>query len=109
MRKSFQIWDHFFPLLFSKNSENLKSFDIGLWEEDAKRPLNLVRNTNTKKILLSKAIYPKNKIFLHGDFPPLLVKILKSETTSFHYFSPKDSESLENNGQPTLAYMSKVS
>ena len=30
IRKSCQIWDHFFPLLFPKNSENLKSFDIWL-------------------------------------------------------------------------------
>ena len=30
--KSFQIWDRFFPLLFPKDSENLKSLDIGLWE-----------------------------------------------------------------------------
>ena len=37
---SFQIWDHFFPLLFPKDSENLKSLDIGLWEVRAKRRLN---------------------------------------------------------------------
>ena len=27
--KSFQIWDHFLQLLFPKNSENLKSLDLG--------------------------------------------------------------------------------
>ena len=43
MSKSFQIWDHFFPLLFPKDSKNLKSLDIGLWEVRAKRPLNGVR------------------------------------------------------------------
>ena len=43
MSKSFQIRDHFFPLLFPTDSENLKSFDIGLQEVGAKRPLNGVR------------------------------------------------------------------
>ena len=40
MSKSAQIWDHFFPLLFPKDSENPKSLDIGLWEVGAKRYLN---------------------------------------------------------------------
>ena len=40
MSKSFQIWDHFFSLLFPKDSENLKSLDIGLREVGAKRRLN---------------------------------------------------------------------
>ena len=43
MSKSFQIWDHFLPLLFPKNSEYLKSLGIGLREVGAKRPLNGVR------------------------------------------------------------------
>ena len=30
--KSFQIWDHFFWLLFPKDSENVKGLDIELWE-----------------------------------------------------------------------------
>ena len=38
--KKFQIWDHLFPLLFPKDSEYLKSLDIGLREVGAKRPLN---------------------------------------------------------------------
>ena len=29
MGKSFQIWDHLFPLLFPKDYEYLKSLDIG--------------------------------------------------------------------------------
>ena len=41
--KSFQIWDHFFKLPFHKDSEYLKSLNIGLWELGAKRPLNGVR------------------------------------------------------------------
>ena len=45
------MWDHFFPLLFPKDSESLKIFDIRLWEVGAKRPLNgtskVNRHTNT--------------------------------------------------------------
>ena len=40
MNKSFQILDHFFPLLFPKNFENEKSLDIGLYKRGAKRRLN---------------------------------------------------------------------
>ena len=36
MSKSLQIWDHFFPLLFLKNSANLKSLDIALREVEEK-------------------------------------------------------------------------
>ena len=35
-----QILDNFFPLLFPKDSESLKIFDIRLREVGAKRPLN---------------------------------------------------------------------
>ena len=38
--KNVPIWDHFFPLLFPKDSESLKILDIRLWEVGAKRPLN---------------------------------------------------------------------
>ena len=34
------MWHHFFPLLFPKDSESLKIFDIWLREVGAKRPLN---------------------------------------------------------------------
>ena len=88
--KSFQIWDHFFLLLFPKDSENLKSLDIGLWEVGARRPLNRVRNTDTKKILLSKAKFAeKLTLFCAAIFHPLLKKVFKSETTSLFYFSPR--------------------
>ena len=43
MSKSFTIWNKFFPLLFPKDSEYLKSLDIVLWEVGAKRPLNGMR------------------------------------------------------------------
>ena len=38
--KNIHIWDHFFPLLFPKDSESLKILDIRLREGGAKRPLN---------------------------------------------------------------------
>ena len=38
--KSFHIWDHFFPLLFPKDSKILKSLEMALWEMDAQRCLN---------------------------------------------------------------------
>ena len=34
--KNFQMLDHFFPLLFPKDSESLKILDIRLREEEAK-------------------------------------------------------------------------
>ena len=43
MSKSFLIRDHFFPLLFPKDSEYLTILDIGLLEVGAKKPLNRVR------------------------------------------------------------------
>ena len=49
--KNVQMLDHFFPLLFPKDSESLKIFDIQLREVGAKRPLNgtskVNRQTNT--------------------------------------------------------------
>ena len=44
--KSVQMLDHFFPLLFPKDSESLKIFDIGLREVGAKRPLNGTSKVN---------------------------------------------------------------
>ena len=61
MTKSFQIQDHLFVLLLLNDSENLKSLHIGLCEVGAKKRLKGVRNTNTKKILLSKAKFAQKK------------------------------------------------
>ena len=58
--KSFQIWDHFFPLLLLKDSENLKSLDIELWEVGAKRCLNGVNKCK-------KSVKKKNR---RGHFTP---------------------------------------
>ena len=94
MRKSFQIWDHFFPLLFPKDSENLKSLDIGLREVGEKRPLNGVRNTDTKKFLLSKAKFTqKQTFFLRSDFTPYISKGFQIWDHFFPLLFPKDSES----------------
>ena len=38
--KNVQILDHFFPLLFPKDSESLKILDIQIWEVGAKGQLN---------------------------------------------------------------------
>ena len=43
MRRSFQMLDHFFPLLFPKDSKSLKTLDIGLWKVGTKIHLNGVR------------------------------------------------------------------
>ena len=60
--KNVQILDHFFPLIFPKDSESLKILDIRLWEVGAKRPL---KGTFWKmwQIFseLIKNIYLKNK------------------------------------------------
>ena len=44
--KNVQMLDHFFPLLFPKDSESLKIFDIRLQEVGAKRPLNSTSKVN---------------------------------------------------------------
>ena len=50
--KNVQMLDHFFPLLFPKDSESLKILDIRLREVGAKRPLNgtskVNKHTNTQ-------------------------------------------------------------
>ena len=44
--KNVQMLDHFFPLLFPKDSGSLKILDIRLWEVEAKRPLNGTSKVN---------------------------------------------------------------
>ena len=46
--KSFQMWDHFFPLLFSKDSKSLKILDMRLREVGAKSRLNGTSKVNTQ-------------------------------------------------------------
>ena len=60
MNKSFQIWDHFFPLLLTNDSKNLKSLDIGLWKVGAQRRLNRVnkcKKSVKKKLFLPRRFY----------------------------------------------------
>jgi hypothetical protein len=63
--KNVQILDHFFPLLFPKDSESLKMLDIRLREEGAKRPLN--GTSKVKKV-------GKKTFFLRGDFRQFSIK-----------------------------------
>ena len=44
--KNVQIWDHFFPLLFPKDSKSLKILDIRLREVGANRRLNSTSKVN---------------------------------------------------------------
>ena len=75
-----QMLDHFFPLLFPKDSESLKILDIRLREVGAKRPLNGIskvnrhtdKHTDTQTDILT---YRK-----HRPRGPILWKCL------FHYF-----------------------
>ena len=65
LSKKVRILDHFLQLLFAKDSEYLKSLDIGLQEVGAKRPLNRVNEqTNTQnknKKEIAKSFVKKNK------------------------------------------------
>ena len=62
MRKSFTIWNHFWPLLFPKESQYLKSLDIELLEVGAKRCLNGVNKWKKKSVkklfLLQQFLHP---------------------------------------------------
>ena len=90
--KSFQIWDHYYPLLFPQYSKNLKRFHIGHQEVGAKLPLKVVRNTNTKKSC--SVICPKN-IFLRGDLTPFIRKSFQIWDHFLVLLFPKDSKSLK--------------
>ena len=80
--------DHFFPLLFPKNSESLKILDIQLREVEAKRPLN-----GTSKV---KKKWEKKKTFLlRGDFRQFSNKNVLIWDHFFPLLFPKDSESLK--------------
>ena len=78
MSKSFPIWDNFFPLFFPKNSENLKSLVIGLWEVGA-------INRQTAPIQQNPAqqgkIHPKANFFC-GAIYTEMDKLLESSKSS---------------------------
>ena len=80
LSKSFQIWDHFFPLLLRKDFENLKSLETGLWEVKRSE-----KHRYQKKSCSVRQNSPKNKhFFLQRFYTLFFVKFIKSETTSFH-------------------------
>ena len=79
LSKNVKIWDHFIPLLFPKDSEYSKSLDIGLPEMGEKWQLSGVNKW--KKYVKT---YFAATILQHFGATKF-----KSETTSFHYFSPK--------------------
>ena len=87
MRKSFTIWDHFFPFLVPRDSKYLKSLDIGLREVRAKRRLNKVNKWKN----------PKKKLFFcRGDFTPLMSKCFHIWDHFFALLFPKDSKYLKS-------------
>ena len=53
--KSFQIWDHFFPLFFTEDSENIKSVDIGFQQVGGKKTVKRSEKHRYQKIQLGKA------------------------------------------------------
>ena len=76
---------------WKKGSQILKL--LLLKEVGAKRPLNGIWNTNTKKILLSKAKFSKNLLFLCSEFTPFISKSFQIWDNFFPLLFPKDSES----------------
>ena len=78
--KNVQMLDHFFPLLFPKDFESLTILDIRLQEVGAKIPLN-----GTSKVKRRRKI----TFFCAAIIDNFQTKMFISETTSFHYFSPR--------------------
>ena len=65
MSKSFQVWDHFFPLLFPKDSLNLKCLDIELREGGGQMTVKrCVKQWVPKKSCSVRQHLPKNILFL---------------------------------------------
>ena len=58
-KKNVHIWDHFFPLLFPKDSESLKILDIRLREVGAKRPLKKTENRRRPKKVKKKTFFAR--------------------------------------------------
>ena len=55
--KNVHIWDHFFPLLFPKDSEPLKILDIRLREVGARRPLKKTENRRRRPKKVKKKTF----------------------------------------------------
>ena len=84
--KIVHIWDHFFPLLFPKDSKSLKILDIRLWEVGAKRPEN--STSKVKKVR-------RKRLCLRADFRQLLNTNVHIWDHLFPLLFPKESESLK--------------
>ena len=57
--KNVQMLDHFFPILFPKDSESLKILDIGLREVGTKRPLKKTKNQKRPKKVKKKTFFAR--------------------------------------------------
>ena len=55
--KNVQMLDHFFPLLFPKDSESLKILDIQLREVGAKRPVKKTENRRRPEKVKKKKLF----------------------------------------------------
>ena len=75
MSKSFQIWDHFFPLIFHKDSKNLESLDFRKWGQ----------KTFKQSEQIKKSV---NYFFVPAILDHFWANMFKSETKYFNYFSP---------------------
>ena len=76
--------DHFFPLLFPKDSESLKILDIRLQEVGGKNTVK--KDQKPKKTEKNEE---KKTFFCAVILENFQTKMFLSETISFHYFSPR--------------------
>ena len=97
MSKGCPIWHPFFPLLFPKDSKNLKSLDIGLWASGGKN--TFIWNKQVKKLV-------KN-FFCHGNFTPFMSKSFEIWDHFFPLLFPKDSKNLKKFEHWTLGSWGK--
>ena len=84
LSKNVHIWDHFFPLIFPKDSESLIMWDIRLREVGAKIHLN-----GTSKVNKWRNKYVKKTFVAAANLDRLWAIMFKYETTSFQQFSPR--------------------
>ena len=75
--RNVQIWDHLFPILITKGSNSIKSLEVG--EKKPKQSKPILFPLQGKQI-------KKKKIC--GDLYHFHPKMFKSQTASFHVFSP---------------------
>ena len=85
--KSFQIWDHCFPLFFPKDYKNPKSLDIGLQEVGVKRLFNGVNKLRKKSV---KKVFQRQFYTLYEqkltNLRPLLLLLFPQ---GFHKYKKK--------------------